>query len=81
MGRVDRRLARTQSQPRYYLGDLDSSRQFTRRNAPGRCLRDSDSSIPEGRVDGLKAALCMDIYCLGDLVRENFVQVRVNWPS
>jgi len=74
MGSVKRRFTRTQGHPRYYLADLDLSRQFTRWNAPDRSSPSADMFIPEGRLDGLNDPFGMDIYCLGNLIRENFVQ-------
>jgi hypothetical protein len=77
MGSVKRRCTRTQGHPRYYLADLGLSRHRTRWNAPDRLSPGGDMLIPEGRLDRLNDPFGMDIYCLGTLVRENFLQVRV----
>ena len=77
MGRVKQRFSRTQRHPRYYLTDLSLSQQCTPRHVPNPSLRSGDIPISERRLEGLDDPFCMDIYCLGNLVRENFVQVRV----
>lgn len=40
-------------------------------------VRNDDGPIPENRSDGQSDPFCMDVYDLGNLIRENFVQVRV----
>ena len=77
MGRVKRRFSRIQQHPRYYLTDLSLSQQCTSRHIPNPSLHTGDMSIPERRLEGLDDPFCMDIYCLGSLLRENFMQVRV----
>src|SRR5712691_7276372 len=81
MGRIKQRFTRTQRHPRYYLSDLGSSREYTPLDAPDPSLRNGDMSILERRVDRQGDPFCVDIYCLGNLVREDFVQVRVILPE
>ena len=81
LGRIKRWFTRTQRHPRYYLSDLGWSRKCTPLDAPDPSLRIDDMSILERRVDRRGYPFCMDIYCLGNLVRENFVQVRVILPE
>ena len=68
---------RTQRPPRYYLIDFGLSRQYFSRKALDAPLRGGDKSAPEHR----NAALCnpfhTDIYYLGNLVRQEFIQVRI----
>jgi len=77
MGIVKRRFTRMQGHPRYYLADLSLSRHSTRWNPPDRSSPSGDIFIPDGRLDRLNDPFGLDIYCLGSLVRENFVRVRV----
>ena len=76
--------AYTREQPpgRYYLIDIGSSRQYPSRDAfdvPPRGYNPYGSSIPEHRHGGRSNPFRTDIYCLGNFVRENFLQVRVTW--
>jgi hypothetical protein len=76
MGLVKRRFTRTQGHPRYYLADLSLSRRSTR-ISPDYSSPSGDIFISDGGLDQLNDPFGMDIYCLGNLVRENFVRVRV----
>ena len=65
---------------RYYLIDIGLSRQYPSRDASDVPLRGYDTygcSIPEHRHGGRSNPFRTDIYCLGNFVRENFLQVRV----
>jgi len=66
----------------YYLIDFGLSRQYRARNAsdlPPRGHDIYDGPIPEHRNERSCNPFRTDIYCLGKLVRENFMQVRVTW--
>jgi hypothetical protein len=75
--KAKQRFTRTQLEPRYYLADFGLSRQYTPRNAPDSSSRTHDMLTPETRLDGFNDPFSMDVYCLGNLVRENFVRVSV----
>jgi hypothetical protein len=77
MGRIIRRFTQTQGHPRYYLAGLEFSQKTTRSSASDPPLAGGDMKIPEGQLDELNDPFGMDIYCLGSLVSENFVRVRV----
>jgi len=83
IGKAKQRFTRTRLQPRYYLADFGLSRQYDPPNALDRSSCTHDTLTPETRLDGFNDPFCMDIYCLGNLVRQNFVQVSVIaiWPQ
>lgn len=72
--KAKQRFKRMQLEPRYYLTDFGLSRQYTPRNAPDSSSRTHDILTPETRLDEFNDPFSVDIYCLGSLVRENFVQ-------
>jgi hypothetical protein len=64
----------------YYLIDIGLSRQYPSRDAsdvPLRGYHTHGSSIPEHRHGERSNPFRTDIYCLGNFVRESFLQVRV----
>ena len=71
-----KRYTRTQRPPRYYLIDFGLSRQYPTRKAlvP---LRGGDKSAPEHRNATRCNPFYTDIYYLGNLVRQEFIQVRL----
>jgi hypothetical protein len=71
-----KRYTRTERPPRYYLIDFGLSRRYTSRDALDEPLRGGDKSAPEHRVGRRCNPFRTDIYYLGNLVREHFVQVR-----
>lgn len=77
------RYTRTQMPPRYYLIDFGLSRQYLSREALDEPLRGGDKSAPEHRYRAPCNPFQTDIYYLGNLVREQFMQVRsaIHSPS
>jgi len=71
-----KRYIRTERPPRYYLIDFGLSRRYPSRDALDE-PRGSDKSAPEHRRGGRCNPFRTDIYHLGNLVRENFMQVRL----
>ena len=72
-----KRHTRTLRPPRYFLIDFGLSRQYTSRNAFDEPLSGGDKSAPE-HVHGDRRRcnpFKTDIYYLGNLVRQKFMQV------
>jgi hypothetical protein len=76
-----KRYTRTQRPPRYYLIDFGLSRQYRSRKALDVPLRGGDKSAPEHRNAALCNPFYTDIYYLGNLVRQEFMQVRWAMPT
>ena len=72
-----RRYTRTQRPPRYYLIDFGLSRQYLSREALDEPIRGGDKSAPEHQNGTWCNPFHTDIYYLGNLVRQEFMQVRV----
>jgi hypothetical protein len=75
--RAKRYYTRTQRPPRYYLVDFGLSRQYRSRNELEVPRRDGDKSVPEHRNDTLCNPFYTDIYYLGNVVRQEFIQVSL----
>ena len=71
-----KRYTRTQRPPRYYLIDFGLSRQYHSRNALDAPLRGGDKSAPEHRNATRCNPFYTDIYYLGNVVQQEFIQVR-----
>ena len=71
-----RSYTRTQRPPRYYLIDFGLSQQYRSRKALDMPLRGGDKSAPEHRNATRCNPFYTDIYYLGNLVRQEFIQVR-----
>ena len=69
------RYTRTERPPRYYLIDFGLSRRYTSRDVLDEPLRGGDRSAPEHQGRRLCNPFHTDIYYLGNLVREEFIQV------
>jgi len=69
-----KRYTRTQRPPRYYLIDFGLSRQYRSRKALDVPLRGGDKSAPEHRNAARCNPFYTDIYYLGNLVRQEFIQ-------
>ncbi|KAH9014237.1 hypothetical protein EDB85DRAFT_2030497 [Lactarius pseudohatsudake] len=69
-----KRHTRTGRPPRYYLIDFGLSRKYASRDAFDAPLRGGDKSAPEHRDGGRCNPFQTDIYHLGNLVREEFIQ-------
>jgi hypothetical protein len=67
---------RTQRPPIYYFIDLGLSRQYTSRNVTDVGLRGGDKSAPEHKSGRRCNPFHTDIYYIGNLVREEFINVR-----
>ena len=65
---------RTQRPPRYYFIDLGLSRQYLSRDALDEPLRGGDKSAPEHRSGRRCNPFHTDIYYIGNLVRQEFMQ-------
>ena len=72
-----KRYTRTQRPPRYYLIDFGLSRQYLSRKALDVPVRGGDRSAPELRNETPCNPFHTDIYYLGNLVRQEFMQVRL----
>ena len=73
-----KRFTRTQRPPRYYLIDFGLSRQYHSREALDMPLRGGDKSAPEHRkANQWCNPFYTDIYYLGNLVREEFMKVKL----
>ena len=70
-----KRYTRTQRPPRYYLIDFGLSRQYFSRRALDLPLRGGDKSAPEHRNATRCNPFYTDIYYLGNLIREEFIEV------
>jgi hypothetical protein len=77
IGKAKQRLTRVQLQPRYYLSGFGLSRQYTPRNALDSSSHSQVMLTPEARLGDFDDPFSTDVYFLGNLVRENFVQVSV----
>ena len=66
---------RTQRPPVYYLIDFGLSRQYTSREVTDEPLRGGDKSAPEHRSRRRCNPFQTDIYYLGNLVRQEFIEV------
>ena len=71
-----KRYTRTQRPPRYYLIDFGLSRQYMTRKALDVPLRGGDKTAPEHQNATRCNPFYTDIYYLGNLVRQEFIQVR-----
>ena len=67
-----RSYTRTQRPPRYYLIDFGLSRQYESQNSLDIC----HGSAPEHQIGAQCNPFSTDIYYLGNLVRQEFIQVR-----
>ena len=67
---------RTQRPPVYYLIDFGLSRQYISRNVTDEPLRGGDKTAPEHRSKGRCNPFPTDIYYIGNLVRQEFIDVR-----
>lgn len=75
---------RTRCPPRYFLIDLGLSRKYDPENGPPleTPLRDGDKSAPEHRdMERPCNPFPTDVYYLGNLVREDYIQVRISIHS
>ena len=70
-----KRYTRTQRPPRYYLIDFGLSRPYFSRRALDLPLRGGDKSAPEHRNATRCNPFYTDIYYLGNLIREEFIEV------
>ena len=75
-----KRYTRTQRPPRYYLIDFGLSRRYHSRVALDAPLRGSDKSAPEHRHATRCNPFYTDVYHLGNIVRQEFMQVRSAVP-
>ena len=75
-----KRYTRTQRPRRYYLIDFGLSRHYRSREALDEPLRGGDKSAPEHQSRALCNPFHTDIYHLGNLVRQEFMQVRLAMP-
>ena len=71
-----KRYTRTQRPPRYYLINFGLSRQYRSRKTLDAPLRGGDKSAPEHRNAARCNPFYTDIYFLGNLVQQEFIQVR-----
>ncbi len=71
-----KKFTRTQRPTRYYLIDFGLSRQYNSRNALDEPLRGGDKTAPEHRLGRRCNPFHTDIYYLGNLIRELFLNVR-----
>jgi hypothetical protein len=69
---------RTRRPPVYYFIDFGLSRQYTSRNVLDEPIRGGDKTAPEHRSKNMKRCnpFPTDIYYIGNLVRQEFMQVR-----
>ena len=72
---------RTQRPPLYYLIDFGLSRQYRSRKALDVPRRGGDKSAPEHGNAARCNPFYTDIYYLGNLVRQEFIQVRWAMPT
>ena len=72
-----KQYTRTQRPPRYYLIDFGLSRQYLSRDALDEPLRGDDKSAPEHRYRTQCNPFHTDVYYLGNLVRQEFMRVRM----
>jgi hypothetical protein len=82
--RSAKKYTRTRRPPRYFLIDFGHSRQYDPANGPplDQPLMGGDKSAPEHQD---QTKLCnpfpTDVYYLGNLVREDYIQVRAPYSS
>ncbi len=67
---------RTQRPPVYYFIDFGLSRQYTSRDVTDEPLRGGDKTAPEHRSKNRCNPFQTDIYYIGNLVRQEFMEVR-----
>lgn len=72
-----KRYTRTARPPRYHLIDFGLSRRYPSLDALDEPLRGGDKTAPEHRRGGQCNPFRTDIYYLGNLIREQFMQVRL----
>ncbi len=75
-----KQYTRIQRPPRYYLIDFGLSRQYHSRNMLDVPLHGGDKSAPEHQSATRCNPFYTDIYYLGNLVRQEFIQVRSAVP-
>lgn len=74
-----RHLTRTERPPKYYLIDLGLAKQYRPEERPPSetIARGGDKSPPEHRTPSLPCdPFPTDVYYIGNLIREEFLQVR-----
>ena len=67
---------RTQRPPIYYFIDFGLSRRYSSRNVTDEPLRGGDKTAPEHRSKKRCNPFLTDIYYIGNLVRQEFMEVR-----
>jgi hypothetical protein len=72
-----KQYTRTERPPRYYLTNFGLSRQYRSREELDEPLRGVDKSAPEHQNGRWCNPFHTDIYYLGNLVRQEFIEVRV----
>jgi len=70
-----KRFTRTDRPSRYYLIDFGLSQQYSSRNALDEPLRGGDKTAPEHQLGRRCNPFHTDIYYLGNLIRERFLNV------
>jgi len=68
---------RTQRPPRYYLIDFGLSCQYSSRDVLDEPIRGGDKSAPEHKLGRLCNPFYTDIYYLGNLIKERFLEVML----
>jgi hypothetical protein len=74
--RNSKRAAKAYTTPVYHFTDFGSSRRYTTRNVTDEPLRSGDKTAPEHRSKGRCNPFPTDIYYIGNLVRQEFMEVR-----
>ncbi|RDB25502.1 hypothetical protein Hypma_007510 [Hypsizygus marmoreus] len=80
MSRVKQRSSRTQTPIKYYLVDFGLSRLYNPEDAPHLEIGGwgGDKTVPEFQAhdDSLCDPFAMDVYCIANIVRQNFLEGR-----
>ena len=76
-GYADRKYSRTERPPKYYIIDFGLSKRFEEDELVRALERvGTDLTVPEYHNDARVEPFRVDVYCVGNMIRKEFLDVR-----